>query len=225
MCVWRIRLCSKGHIIVMRRIIFLAAMLATMVGSAQAATVLISKSEFDSRTTTTVETFESTTNGLNDFKATTTLPWFSFKETRGFNAIGVSDRWDGVFATSGSNFAVYYDNGASIGHIFGFASPITALGFNITSKSDTTFTVSTDGHESKSYELAANVPFFLGLVNLGGITSLGIDVEGVGLIGLDDIAFGSVSEVPLPAAAPLMVMALAGFAANGARRRNAKATA
>jgi len=197
---------------------------AGLSASASASTFFTDRTSFDAITTTTLEDFESFGEPLNTFNVTESLPDFTASETSGTpNRIGVIDKTfnDDVFAfavTSGSNALAYDDNGASIGSLFNFSSPITALGLNIATSEGAVVSISGPGLTATTISTTANTPLFFGIIDLAGITSLAFNVSGGPNVGFDDVAYGT-AVVPLPAALPLFASVLAGLGFFGWRRK------
>jgi hypothetical protein len=124
-------------------------------------------------------TFEETGGSFNNFTNTSLMPFFTAATTNGLNSI-----W-------------YDDNGNSVANLtFGLASPITALGFDITSAQNGT--VAIGGDLNTSLNLTANTPSFFGVIDLAmPLSTVTFSVSGGPEVGFDAVSYGR--AIPEPA--------------------------
>lgn len=120
--------------------------------------------------------------------------------------------------TDGQHSIWYDDNDASISTVtFGLAGPITALGFDIATATDSTVTIG--GDIAGSINLTANTPSFFGIIDLmSPFSSVTFSASGGPEVGFDAVSFGD--AIPEPSTLILTALALVPLLAYARRRRS-----
>lgn len=120
--------------------------------------------------------------------------------------------------TDGEHSIWYDDNDASISTLtFGLAAPITALGLDIATSSNSTVTIG--GDIAGSISLTANTPSFFGIIDLmSPFSSVTFSASGGPEVGFDAVSFGD--AIPEPSTLILTALALVPFVAYARRRRS-----
>ena len=140
------------------------------------------------------------TDGQNNFTNTALSSFFSSATTDGQHSI-----W-------------YDDNNASISTLtFGFASPLTAVGLDITTSASGVMTIG--GDIAASINLTANTPSFFGVIDLmSPFSTITFSASGGPNVGFDAVSFGN--AVPEPTSLIVWsLLAALGLLAHGRRRR------
>ncbi|MFW2541447.1 VPLPA-CTERM sorting domain-containing protein [Primorskyibacter sp. 2E107] len=212
----------------MKRLL-LAAGFATIAASAQAATTFYSDLiGFAGATNGTLglsfESFEETPLP-GHATSTMTFDWGTVMETNG--GVGnnrINDQqqntmqiepnvWPNPVA-DGDGAIWYHDNGNSL-LTFTFFDPITAFGVFISSTASDALSI-TNGAFSTTGLPGTEDPNFWGVVTDTAFSSITFSTVSGERVGFDELKFGNLSQVPLPASGLLL---LAGVGALGLRRR------
>ena len=104
--------------------------------------------------------------------------------------------------TDGQHSIWYDDNDGSISTLtFGLASPVTALGLDITTALNSTVTIG--GEIASSINLTANTPSFFGIIDLmSPFNTVTFSASGGPEVGFDAVSYGN--AVPEPATVSLL---------------------
>eukprot|EP00977_Amphora_coffeiformis_P023012 scaffold12066_cov171-Amphora_coffeaeformis.AAC.5 len=97
----------------------------------------------------------------------------------------------GFTITDGTGAVVFDDNGASIGKVVSFTSPMNAFGFDISANEATVVSIaSTNGVVSDVVTLVAATPKFWGVIDKDAtFTTLDINASGAPIIGFDSALY------------------------------------
>jgi len=162
------------------------------------------------------ESFES--NPISG--ATVTYGNLSFKETFGtvdhFTNTALVNFFSAA-TTDGQNSIWYDDNDNSVSTLtFGLASPVTALGFDITASENNT--VAIGGDLNSSINLTANTPSFFGIIDTTTpFSNVTITAGGGPNVGFDAVAYGR--AIPEPSTLALLGLGLSGAALFALRKK------